>query len=397
MPQAQKPKTRKGVKIAALLIVLCALGFGGYQHFHKKKGADDAMQTSVVTVARGDIEEVVTAQGKLEPKEYVDVGVQVSGQIKKLYVYLGDVVKKGDMIAEIDPQVYESKVAADEARIKTLEAQAAQQDAQVFLSSQQFNRTKKLLESNAVSQDAYDSADAQLKIARAQKDALEAQLQEARSTLDGDKANLGYTKIFAPMDGTVVIADTKEGQTLNATQSAPRVVQLASLDTMTVRAQVAEADIMRIKQGGDVYFTTLGSAGRRWSGTVRQILPTPDVVNEVVLYNVLVDADNKDRTLMSGMSTQMFFVMGHAENVPLVPIAALGKRVSKEDRAGSLAYRVRVPDGGKEKIILVGLMNRTMAEVKEGLSEGDKITVEMPAVDPAAGMPRRMRNMAGRL
>jgi macrolide-specific efflux system membrane fusion protein len=120
-------------------------------------------------------------------------------------------------------------------------------------------------------------------------------------------------------------------------------------------------------------------------------------VNEVVLYNVLVDADNKDRTLMSGMSTQMFFVMGHAENVPLVPIAALGKRVSKEDRAGSLAYRVRVPGGGKDKIILVGLMNRTMAEVKEGLSEGDKITVEMPAVDPAAGMPRRMRNMAGRL
>jgi macrolide-specific efflux system membrane fusion protein len=385
------------VKLIVILALLCGLFYGGFHLWHKRAEKESAARrTAVVTVEKGDIEEVVTAQGKLEPKEFVDVGVQVSGQIRKLYVDLGQVVKKGDLIAEIDPKLYQSKVEADEARIKTLEAQVAQQEAQLLLAGQQFDRTKKLLETNAVSREAYDSADAQLKIAKAQKDALEAQLQEARSTLAGDQANLGYTKIYAPMDGTVVLADTKEGQTLNATQSAPRIVQLASLDTMTVRAQVAEADIMRVREGGEVYFTTLGAGGRKWNGVVRQILPSPNLVNEVVLYNVLVDADNKDRQLMSGMSTQMFFVMGRANNVPLVPVAALGKRVSKEDKGATLAYRVRV-NGKDEKIIHVGLMNRTMAEVKEGLAEGDKVTVEVPEDDPLSGIPRRYRNMGGRL
>lgn len=396
----KKPSIRKGVKAFVILAVLCALVFGGYKYWQQRSAKEEAAaRVTVVTIARGDIEEVVTAQGKLEPKEFVDVGVQVSGQIEKINVELGDVVKKDALIAEIDPKLYEAKVEADEARIKTLQAQIAQQDAQVTLVSLQFDRTKKLLETKAVSQDAYESAEAAMIIAKAQRDALDAQLQEAQSALDGDKANLGYTKIYAPMEGTVVIADTKEGQTLNATQSAPRVVQLANLDVMTVRAQVAEADVMRIKEGGEVYFTTLGSQGRKWQAKVRQILPTPDVVNEVVLYNVLVDVENKDRQLMSGMSTQMFFVMGRANNVPLVPISALGKRAPREDSDVGVAYRVRQP-GGKdaEKIIHVGLMDRSMAEVKQGLSEGDKVTMEAPAGgDPATGVPRRMRNMSGRL
>ena len=396
----KKPSIRKPVKVFVTLAVLCALSFGGYKYWQQRSAKEDAAaRLTVVTIARGDIEEVVTAQGKLEPKEFVDVGVQVSGQIKKINVELGDVVKKDTLIAEIDPKLYDAKVQADEARIKTLRAQIAQQDAQVTLVSLQFDRTKKLVETKAVSQDAFESAEAAMIIAKAQRDALDAQLQEAQSALDGDKANLGYTKIYAPMEGTVVIADAKEGQTLNATQSAPRVVQLANLDIMTVRAQVAEADVMRLKEGGEVYFTTLGAQGRKWTGKVRQILPTPDVVNEVVLYNVLVDAENKDRQLMSGMSTQMFFVMGRANNVPLVPISALGKRAPREDKDGAIAYRVRQPGGkGAEKIIHVGLMDRSMAEVKQGLAEGDKVTMEAPAGgDPMAGVPRRMRNMSGRL
>ncbi len=396
----KKPSIRKSVKVLVTLILLCALCFGGYRYWKERSAKDDAAaRVTVVTIARGDIEEVVTAQGKLEPKEFVDVGVQVSGQIQKINVELGDVVKQDALIAEIDPKIYEAKVEADEARIKTLKAQIAQQDAQVTLVSLQFDRTKKLVETKAVSQDAYESAEAAMIIAKAQRDALDAQLQEAQSALDGDRANLGYTKIYAPMEGTVVIADTKEGQTLNATQSAPRVVQLANLDTMTVRAQVAEADVMRLKEGGEVYFTTLGAQGRKWQAKIRQILPTPDVVNEVVLYNVLVDVENKDRQLMSGMSTQMFFVMGRATNVPLVPISALGKRAPKEDSEGGVAYRVRQPGAkGEEKIIHVGLMDRSMAEVKQGLAEGDKVTMEAPAGgDPASGVPRRMRNMSGRL
>jgi membrane fusion protein, macrolide-specific efflux system len=400
VPRPQKPSVRRPVKIFAALMVLLALGFGGYRYHTGRAEAKGQARVTIEIVKKGDIEEVVTAQGKLEPKEYVDVGVQVSGQIKKIYPSLGDSVKAGDLIAEIDPRVYESKVEADNAHIKTLEAQLAQQQAQVRLAQQQFDRVKKLLESRAVSQDSFDSAETTLKVAKAQQDALQAQIEEQRSNLEGDKTNLSYTKIYAPMNGTVVIADAKAGQTLNATQSAPRVVQLANLDTMTVRAQVAEADVMRVKPGGSVYFTTLGAQDRKWTGKVRQVLPTPEVINEVVLYNVLVDVDNKDRQLMTGMSTQMFFVMGRARDVPLVPVAALGRHLAKQDNEMGAAYVVHLPDGsgkGAQKIIRVGLMNRSVAEVKEGLQEGDRVSVEVPESSSggadSARMPRGMRGM----
>jgi macrolide-specific efflux system membrane fusion protein len=400
MPIERRPRTRGRVKVFFVLKLLLSLGLGGY-HLSQKPKAGEEKKYTIATVETGDIEEVVTAQGKLEPKEYVDVGVQVSGQIKKIFVELGDVVKKRDPIAEIDPKIYESKVEADEARIKTLEAQLAQQQAQVKLAELQFNRSKQLIENKAVSRDVFESAETALVVAQAQKTAIDAQLDEARSTLDGDRANLGYTKIFAPIDGTIVIVDAKEGQTLNAAQSAPRVVQIAKLDILTARAQVAEADIMRITPGVDVYFTTLGGQGRRWKGKVRQVLPSPEVVNEVVLYNVLLDVDNADRALMTGMSAQMFFVMGRVDQKPLVPIAALGRRLAKDDAKDAKAYRVLKVVKGKhvEATVRVGLMNRVMAEVKDGLANGDEVAIESSggAEDKTNAIPRRMRNMGGRL
>jgi membrane fusion protein, macrolide-specific efflux system len=391
-----QPKVRRRVKIFLALLLLVSAAGAVYGVKQRKQAGENAPLVTVETVKKGDIEEVVTAQGKLEPKEYVDVGVQVSGQIRKIYVDIGDVVKEGALIADMDPRVYEAKVEADEARIRTLKAQRDQQEAQVALARQQFDRTKKLLDSRAVSEDAFDNAETVLKVAQAQMSALDAQIEEVNSALEGGKTNLSYTKIYAPMSGTVVLADAKEGQTLNASQSAPRIVQLANLDTMTVRAQVAEADVMRIAPGSSVYFTTLGAQGRRWTGTVRQVLPTPDVINEVVLYNVLVDVDNKDRSLMTGMSTQMFFVMGSAKNVPLVPVAALGRRAPREDSDRGVAYHVKVVSNGvaAEKIVRVGLMNRAVAEVREGLKAGDRIEVSLPAAG-GGGAPRTPRGLRG--
>jgi macrolide-specific efflux system membrane fusion protein len=179
------------------------------------------------------------------------------------------------------------------------------------------------------------------------------------------------------MSGTVVLQGVREGQTLNASQSAPTIVQLADLDTMTVRAQVAEADIMRIKPGMAVSFKTLGSRERRWQGKVRQILPSPEVINDVVLYSVLVDAENTDRELMTGMSTQMFFIVGRAENVPVLPTAALARRVPRQDDERGEAYQVQVADGegSQEKTVHIGLMDRTKAEIRAGLKLGDRIIV----------------------
>jgi macrolide-specific efflux system membrane fusion protein len=347
----------------------------------------------------GDIEENVTAQGKLEPKEFVDVGAQVTGQLQKIYVQIGDNVTSGQLLAQIDPRIYAARVQADEANIKNLQAQLIGQQAQVVFAQQQFDRNRELLKSKGVSQQDYQNSEFNLKKAVATSASIQAQIEQVQSTLTGDKTNLGYTKIYASMDSTVVDQKAREGQTLNANQQTPMILQLAKLDTMTVRAQVAEADVMRLSSDLPVYFSTLGSGERRWQGRVRQILPTPEVINNVVLYNVLVDVDNHDRQLMTGMSTQMFFVLGKAEQVPLMPVAALGARMRDEDNQNGSAYRVKevTEQGVQEKTIHIGLRTRRFVQIRDGVAVGAQLQTLTQAEDkdrkkdrayPAAGTPR---------
>jgi macrolide-specific efflux system membrane fusion protein len=366
---------------AGLLAVLMTVGMALRFYFQKEsESTQAAMKESIVEIAYGDIEENVTAQGKLEPKEYVDIGAQVTGQLQKLFVEIGDVVKTGQQLAQIDPRIYAARVQADEARINTLKAQLVEQEALILFAGRQYNRHRTLYPTKAVSQEALQNSESNYKAALAKADSIRAQLQEVESTLAGDRTNLGYTKIFASMDGTVVQQTAREGQTLNANQQTPNIMQLAKLDKMTVRSQTAEADIMRIKVGMPVYFTTLGSDQRRWQGVVRQILPTPEVVNNVVLYNVLVDVDNEDGQLMSGMSAQVFFVLGEARHVPVIPVNALGKRLHDQDSEKGRAYQVRLVGADNrisEKLIHVGLQTRRFAEIRDGLSVGDRIKLTL--------------------
>jgi len=345
-----------------------------------------------ITVVRGNIEEVVTSQGKLEAKQYVDVGTQVSGQLKKIHVDIGDTVAKGHLLAEIDPRVYQAQVEAGEAHLNSLRAQLNQQKAEAVLAEQNLERNQNLIAVNAVSRQALQETESQAAVARAQVEAFVAQIQETESNLKASRTNLGYTKIYAPMSGTVTTLPTKEGQTLNANQTAPTVLQVANLDVMTVRAQVAEADVSRLSVGMPAYFTTLGNSERRWTGKVRQLLPTPQIVNDVVLYDVLIDVKNEGRQLMTGMTTQVFFILGKADNVLIVPVEALTRRAAKEDNDTGKAYRVAVvTDKAREpRVIRVGLQTRTHAEVVDGLQEGERIAVNRPAA--AAGQASRSNN-----
>lgn len=367
------------------------------------KNQDDkpaaASAAQALTVSKGDIETLITAQGKLEPKDYVDVGAQVSGQIMKLHAETGDNVSEGDLIAEIDPQTYETRIAGAQAQLKTLSAQASQQAAQIKQAKQKLDRAKTLIATNAISKESHDDAKTAYDIAIAQGKSLEAQIEQAKSTLDGYNVDLGYTRIFAPMAGTVVSQSIKAGQTINASQTAPVIVQIANLDTMTVRAQVAEADIARLHPDMDVYFTTLGSGTRRWNGTIRQILPSPETINDVVLYNVLVDVDNTDRKLMTGMTTQMFFIEGSAKEAPMIPLSALGARMPNDDKDGAQAYAATKLVNGKPTpvTLLIGLQNRTAAQVISGANIGDQFLPAMNAAASSSGAPRGMRNMGPRL
>ena len=444
-------------RLAAYAILALLLAGGGYAAWRLYAPAKDAATANLVAqpVVLGDIEETVAALGSLQPIEYVDVGAQVSGQLKKITVTIGDQVKAGDLLVEIDPQVYQAKVDGDEATIVSLKAQIAEKQATRGLAEQQFGRQKELKAENATSQDAYDSADATLKTTTAQIASLRAQMQMTESTLKGNRANLQYTKIYAPMAGTVVSQTLRQGQTIVSSQQAPTIMRIADLDTMTVWTQVSEADVAKIKLGMPVYFTTLGEPDKRRYSKLRQILPTPEVVNNVVLYDALFDVPNPDHTLQPQMSAQVFFVLAEAKGVPLVPVKALrpvdrpagggkkkdggeqaqnaqGKPAQDKPAEGQPAaqasapaadgakapaegaapsapapegaapaktadgaetprirgkrYMVRVKNGDtiEERKIVVGVQNRLVAEVRDGLKAGDEVMVDMT---PAAQRP----------
>jgi macrolide-specific efflux system membrane fusion protein len=391
-------KSGKKRAIMGSLSILVLLG-GGWYWYASTAQSSQGEGVQPIAVTRGNIEEVVTSQGKLEAKQYVDVGTQVSGQLKAIHVEIGDTVKKGQLLAEIDPRVYQAQVEAGEAGLNSLRAQLNQQKAEAVLAEQNLQRNQNLIAVNAVSQQALQETESQAAVEKAQVNSIIAQIQQTESNLKASRTNLSYTKIYAPMAGTVTTLPTKEGQTLNANQTAPVVLQVANLDTMTVRAQVAEADVSRIKENMLAYFTTLGNSERRWPGKVRQVLPTPQIVNDVVLYDVLIDVNNEGHTLMTGMTTQVFFIFGKAENALVIPAEVLTRRVAREDNDKGKAYRVAViTDIGREpRVIHVGLQTRTQAEVVDGLKEGEKIAVNRPAgaVNRTAGQANNQQRGAG--
>ncbi|MBX3534439.1 MAG: efflux RND transporter periplasmic adaptor subunit [Xanthobacteraceae bacterium] len=363
-----KFKDRRWIASFALLGVLAA-ALGWY--FLGGDG-DDIASYRTQPVIKGDLEKTVTALAQVRPKTFVDVGTQVSGQLRKVAVEIGDVVKQGQLLAEIDPTVYQTRVLADRAKIENLKAQLEQTRAQLVLDQAREERARSLFATNATSKDAFELATANLKINQAKISSFEAQIKEMEATLAGDEANLNYTKIYAPQAGTVVDQIAFEGQTLNANQTAPIIVRVADLGVMTVWAQVAEADVPRITVGMPVYFTTLGMPEKRYSATVRQVLPTPQTVNDVILYNVLIDIPNKERDLLPSMTAQVFFVLGSVKDTLLVPVAAL--RPSQRDKD---AFIVRVLENGAVKVkrVSVGLQDRNLAEIKSGLKEGEQIIV----------------------
>ena len=351
-----------------VVMLLAAAGWWGWRQWSAAGQPGYVTQT----VAVGTLEKVVTALGSVQPKDYVDVGTQVSGQLRELHVQIGDTVQKGQLLAEVDPTVYATRVAADKASLRDLQAQRARQASVLQLAEVQKKRTRELLALSAASQDAVDMADAAAAQARATLESLDAQIDKAQSTLAGDEANLGYTKIYAPMDGVVVSQPVFKGQTVNSAQQAPTLMRVANLDVMTVNAQVAEADVPQLKPGMPVYFTTLGHAERRYQSRIRQILPTPEKVNDVVLFTVLIDIDNRARELMTNMTTQTFFVLGRAENLPIVPLSAL-----RPLGEGGKLYGARVltENGIERRKVKVALSSRTEAAIASGLAAGETLIV----------------------
>lgn len=323
-PTPASPRRRSGKRIAlagGIVAALAVAGWYGWQHYHAQ---DDALSRYLIaTVQPGDIEDLVTATGSLQPSDYVDVGAQVSGQLEKIYAEVGSVVKKGDLLAEIDSTVYRATVDARRAALKNLQATLVARESDLQLAEQQLQRQQNLARDSATSDDSLQQAQASLRSARAQVASVQAQIEQAESTLRVDETSLKYSQILAPMDGVVVSISLKQGQTINASQSSPTLLRIADLSTMTVQTQVSEADVTRLRPGMPVYFTTLGSRNRRYQGELRKVEPTPTVNNNVVLYNALFDVKNQQRNLLPQMTAQVFFVAAEAHDTLVVPAGAV--------------------------------------------------------------------------
>ncbi|HEX3484588.1 MAG TPA: efflux RND transporter periplasmic adaptor subunit [Micropepsaceae bacterium] len=422
-PSAPRPKSRTGKRSGRpylFVLFLCLIaGAGGY--WYMSRNDSTASQPVIATVTRGDIEDVVTAVGSLTPLNSVDVGAQVSGQLVKLNVQIGDDVQKGALLAEIDTAVAAAKVDADAAQLRNFQAQLAEKQSQAALAQLQAGRQTRLMADNATSQDAFDTAVAAAKVAEAQVKSIEAQINQSQSTLKADTATLSYSKIYAPMTGTVTAIPAKQGQTLNANQQAPLILTISDLTTMTVSTQVSEADVPKLRIGMDAYFTTLGNPNRRFTGKLRQVLPTPTVTNNVVLYTALFDVANPNKQLMTQMTAQVFFVRAAAHDAITVPVTALrfagvpggragaggardagagqagGNQAARAGRNGGTgrgaggragagldpaalsrprpATVTLVKDDGTQESrnVTVGVTDRVSAEILSGLNEGEKI------------------------
>lgn len=348
----------------------------------------DNHPVNTVAVTRADIESSVTALGTLQPRRYVDVGAQASGQIRRLHVEAGDQVRQGQLLVEIDPSTQQARLDAGRYSIENLKAQLAEQRAQYRLAQQQLKRQRDLAAAGATREEDLQIADAQLKVTQARIDMYQAQILQAQASLRSDQAELGYTRIYAPMSGTVVALDAREGQTLNAQQQTPLILRIAKLSPMTVWAEVSEADIGHVKPGMHAYFTTLSGGTRRWNSTVRQILPVPPKPLEhanqgsgspasksngrVVLYTVLLDVDNADGALMAEMTTQVFFVADRAHNVLTAPISALNPGKQPDRR---LAQVLTKHGAIENREVRTGISDRLRVQILEGLEEGDRLLI----------------------
>jgi macrolide-specific efflux system membrane fusion protein len=377
-------QTRRALFVALFLLLVAALAAWSFLTTGR-----DAYDT--VPITRGDIESSVTALGTLQPRQYVDVGAQASGQIRTIHVEVGDEVKEGQLLVEIDPSTQKAKLDASRYAVENLTAQLQEQRALHDLAKQKFQRQQNLAKGGATREEDIQSAQAEVRTTQARIDMFQAQIRQAQASLRSDEAELGYTRIYAPMTGTVVALDAREGQTLNAQQQTPLILRIAKLSPMTVWAEVSEADIGHVKAGMPAYFTTLSGGSRRWNSTVRQILPVPPKpLNEasqgggspassgksgsarVVLYTVLLDVDNSDQALMAEMTTQVFFVADQAKDVLLAPIVALqGSTEGNRQSANVVSKNGKI----EHRDIRTGISDRLRVQVLEGLNEGDHLLI----------------------
>ncbi|WP_257828689.1 efflux RND transporter periplasmic adaptor subunit [Burkholderia glumae] len=345
------------------------------------------IQCLTVPVSYQDIESTVEAVGTIRAADLVSVGAQVNGQIKSMRVALGDHVRKGQLIAEIDsqPQIYALDTA--QAQLQSAVATLHSSQASLVQARLALERQKELAEHDAGSHADFETAQAAFDVARANVEMSHAQIKVAQVNVDTARVTLGYTRIVAPSDGEIVAVLAVEGQTVNANQTTPNLVKIARLDTVEVKAQISEADVVRLRPGLPAYFTILGDPSHRYETTLKAIEPAPDSIltdtaisttttssstNTAIYYNGLLDMPNPDNRLRISMTAQVSIVLARARHAAVVPVVAL----TAPAHDGRATVRLLGADGNVTiRAIRTGIANDTVVQVLGGLGAGDRVIV----------------------
>ena len=364
----------------AKLLLVAAVGGAGWAGYRAVFPPPPPPPPPSGEVVKGDITQIVQAAGVLQAKTKVDVGAQVSGQVQTLHVQLGQKVKKGDLLVSLDPELARNDVARAEAALLQQRALLDARMVDLGVTQRELARQKRLLAGQASAAMELERAESELAKLEADVRGQTAVLSRLQADLAQAQVRLGYTRISAPMNGTVVNIPVQEGQTVIAVQITPVMLTLADLDTITVRTKVPEVDIQAVKVGQKASFLTLSAEGQRYGGKVRVVQPVPERSGNAVFYNVLFDVDNQDGNLFSDMTVQVDIETGETKGVLTMPMVALGERA----KDGRFAV-TRLDKDGKQQPAQVrtGLQDGAKVEVREGLKAGDKVLLAPPSAASA--------------
>ena len=374
------------------LVILCAVSATAYFIFNQQHHSSPAGVLAKIT--RGDIQTTVITTGTLKPIRQVSIGAQVNGQLKKLYVHQGDRVNKGQLLAEIDPILQQNELRKSEAELASARAQL--RSSQVLLKQYQLalRRQKVMLrEGSGVASDLEEAQslfDSQLE----QLEMNKAQIVQSEMAVETARANVGYTRLVAPIEGEVLGVVTQEGQTIVSSQTAPTIMVLADLSVMHIQTRISEADILKVKSGQPLSFYVLAQPSRLYTSVMGEIQNAPDGVlnntNEIsnnsqqslaIYYSGVFEITNTERLLKTSMTAQVSIVVNDVKNVLRIPLSALQER----DAQGR--YYVTLIDG-KQRIsreVEIGAHNNVFAEVKSGLVEGQSVEIPPLALETAIG------------
>ena len=385
---------KKVFKWVAALVILAGLGWYGYQKMQPKNEATFITEE----VKRGKIAQTVSATGEIAATNLVDVGAQVSGQIKKMHVKIGDVVKEGDLIAEIDNVTQVNEVNTRKAQLQTYQAQLESAQVALKIAQRKYNRYKSLASADAVSKEEFEATEDSLATNRAKIKELQSSIRQTQIAINTAEKDLGYTRITAPSAGTVVSLVVEQGQTINASQTSPTVLQMADLTSMTNKMQIAEGDATKVKAGQTVNFTILSEPDTPISAKLDSIDPglttmsqgsysrSTDTTSNAIYYYARATVPNPEGKLAIGMTTQNTVEIASADNVLMVPTVAIKTKDGKK-----FVRVLGANNQASDREIQTGLKDSMNTEVKSGLNEGEKVVMsEMGAAEKAEAVEREM-------